>query len=149
MSLDPEDAFRATRDGLRMLEGAGLPRPVGFCAPGWLLSDAARGGVARAGLRYSIAMFSLEDLPTGRRYRLPGIGYMGGSPRLERGVAFLNHIVESTLASPARVLKIYLHPQGGIDNPAMQRILQAIEHLVACGSRTPATFGDLYGRDRS
>jgi predicted deacetylase len=144
MSLSAEEAFRATRDGLDMLTAAGLPRPAGFCAPGWLLSKAARPALARAGVRYSVGMFSVDDLTTGRRYFLPATGYMGGSARLEWGVGTLNRLVEATLATPARVLRVYLHPQGGVNDPAMQVILRLIERLVARGDRTPATFADVY-----
>jgi uncharacterized protein len=144
LTLANEQAVETLKSGVEVLEGLGLPRPTGFCAPGWLLNDAGRSALAPAGIRYVINMHSVEEIGTAGRVRMPGFGYLGGSPAQETGIRILNRLV-GTAGRGASILQIYLHPQGGVHNPDVQRLIRTIARLVARGDRQPATYADLWG----
>lgn len=143
LSLDSSAAEDALRRGRALFARAGLPEPLAFCAPGWLLNAAGAEAVARAGLRQLIGMFTVTNLTTGRRTRLPGFGYMGGGPAQEAGVRILNGMVRSAALPRARVAKVYLHPQHALGNPAHDRVLASIRRMVAAGWR-PATYAEVF-----
>jgi predicted deacetylase len=130
LTLDPAKAFRAISDGLSLVERAGLPRPAGFCAPGWLMSGETRDVLRDAGMRYVLTMFSIDDLAAGKRVYIPAIGTMGAGGAHELGIQILDGIVGATWARGAETVKVYLHPQGGMESPHMQRALRAAASLA-------------------
>ncbi|HZS93366.1 MAG TPA: DUF2334 domain-containing protein, partial [Chloroflexota bacterium] len=77
LSLDESSMERRVRDGAQIIARAGLLRPDTFCAPGWLLGPGAENALRRAGMRRLIGMWSVVDLASARRRRIPAIGYMG------------------------------------------------------------------------
>lgn len=147
LSLSEAEAYAAVCRGVALLEAAGLPRPRTFCAPGWLMTDAARRSVGRAGLRRISEMFSVNDLERRRRDLVPSIGFMGGSSAQETGVRILNRIVAGALASRSTAVAIYLHPQNGKDNPALLRVLERVAAMIGSGRWVPTTYSEWYGSD--
>jgi hypothetical protein len=144
-ALSPTEALLALEEGLDVLEQVGLPRPVAFCAPGWLLDAYAHTTVRRAGIRQVIGMFTVHDLIKGRTFRLPAIGYMGASPTQEAGVAILNSIVRRSILPYASAAKFYLHPQGDLRTPVQHRLIQEVAELVFSRGWLPTTYADVYG----
>ena len=106
----------------------------GFCAPGWLLSDAGRSGVAAAGFRYLLEQSRLCDLATGRTVLTPWQGHMGVGGIHERLVQLGNGAVavgariawDGLEKSP--IVKVFLHPQH-LESSALDRVLERLESL--------------------
>jgi hypothetical protein len=88
-------------------------------------------------------MFSVYEIRTGRRIWTPGFGYMGAGERQERGVQLLNGIVRTALLGRVEVAKVYLHPQGRRDAPALRRVLRDVARMVNEGGWRPATYAEL------
>ena len=144
LTLTPAEAERAIGDGMELFERAGLPRPDSFCAPGWLITSEAEAAVARAGIRCLISMFSVYDLAAERRQWTPGFGYMGASPGQEAGVQILNGIVRRTVLPHARVVKVFLHPQGYAESGAARGVMRALAEMVSQGGWQMATYREVY-----
>jgi predicted deacetylase len=141
LTLSRPEAEQAVRAGMASLADAGLPEPSTFCAPGWLMTPETRRGVAAAGTRRIVTMFTLVDLPSGDAQWFAGIGHMGAGPWQERGVQVLNRIVAAACVPHAEMLRVYLHPQDGT-GPAANRIIAQIASLVSRGCHC-VTFDDL------
>ncbi len=145
LTLTASQASRVVVDGVETLARAGLPRPVYFCAPGWLLSAEGAEGLAAAGMRYIISMFSVRDLATGSSRWLPGFGYMGASPAHEAGVQLLNMAVRPVALARARVARVYLHPQRGSRASGMRRTLDVVRTMVQQEGWQVSTFAEVFG----
>lgn len=141
LTLSREDAAAAIRSGVSVLTRAGLPTPSTFCPPGWLMSADAAMAAADAGMRQTVSMFSLRDLPSGRRRSLAGIGYMGAGPWQERGVGFLNALVSAAWLPRSPIARIFLHPQH-LPNRQHDAIVRRVSDLLERGWQ-PITFEDL------
>lgn len=144
LTLAAEEAEEALREGLAEFEQAGLPRPMMFCAPGWLTNAAAEAALTRAGLRYLIGMSDVRDLWSGWRIETPSVGYMGAGPKQELGVRILNRLVRWTTLRSAPVACVYLHPQGQPTGALVRSQLAYLSKLLARGWQ-PATYADLFG----
>jgi predicted deacetylase len=141
LTLTPSEALTSVLQGRELFQLAGLAAPSAFCAPGWLLAPDLRPALFQGGIRRVIGMFSTLDLRTGHRHLALSLGYMGAGPPQECGVQILNRIV-SLAVRRATVVTVYLHPQGGRDHPAVQRVFDRIERLVAEGWQ-PITYAEM------
>ncbi|HEX6507514.1 MAG TPA: DUF2334 domain-containing protein, partial [Chloroflexota bacterium] len=141
VSLTTEEATHALQDGRQQFLQAGLTSPATFCAPGWLLSPDLLPILAKAGMHRIVGMFSSYDLDTSRRSILPSLGYMGGGTIHEAAIRVSNRLVR--LARPSlTVLQVYLHPQGGVENPEVRRVLDTVRRLVE-GGWQPSTYQEV------
>lgn len=141
LALSPIGSRLAVTRGVDLLAGCGLPRPVTFCAPGWLISRGAREHLRPAGIRLVTGMFSVHDLSLGRTYPLAGIGQMGAGPRQESGVALLNVLVVRVWLPGQHTARLYLHPQN--TGRASERVIALAGHLLRDGWRS-ATYREAY-----
>jgi len=141
MTLCEAEARESILMGFDELALAGLPRPDTFCAPGWLLTDGARQGVADAGIRLLAGMFSIQDLQARRSQLVPSLGYMGGGRIHALGIGAMSSLV-APIAPRFSATKIYLHPDPSGRRrwrPAIQRAKTMVEH-----GWQPVTFDDLF-----
>lgn len=143
LTLNPTEVGQAVREGLDLFARAGLPAPSTFCAPGWLFTVEAEQAIREAGMRWLIGMFSVRDLRTLRRRRVPGFGYMGAAPGQEFGVQILNRLVQRLAIDRATVAKVYLHPQGNLHSSALRWTLARLGEMVGRRGWRPATYAEL------
>jgi predicted deacetylase len=141
LTLTTSQALTSILQGRELFQLAGLAAPTAFCAPGWLLAPDLLPVLGQGGMRQVIGMVTTRDLRTSRRRVIPAMGYMGAGGRQERGIQILNILV-SLAAARASVMKIYLHHQGGMDNPAARHTLSRIERLVI-GGWQPTTYAEV------
>jgi predicted deacetylase len=112
----------------------------GFCPPGWIGGPGLDVALNAHDFDYSIWFAGLTDLRRGRHVRAPAIGYMGAGRGQERLVSLDNWLVTGW-PLPARVLRVYLHPQGSRRAPECAAILRRLPGLA--GERTLATYADV------
>jgi hypothetical protein len=142
LTLDRRRMRDRLQAGVQTLRDVGLD-PHGFCAPGWLASSPLPRQLRACGLRYYLTMAAVHDVVDGRRVWTPWTGYMGGGPVQERLVR-LGGDVWTTLAGPAPVLKVFLHPQEARRSAACSHILHEIPRLIQ--DRRIVTYGALLAR---
>ncbi|MXW28822.1 MAG: glycosyltransferase [Chloroflexi bacterium] len=140
-------AQRAAESARAVLADALGVEPRGFCAPGWLLNDAGRAGVAAAGFGYLMEQSRLRDLATGRTVLTPWQGFMGVGGIHE----WLVQLGNGAIAVGARIawdglercpnVKVYLHPQNLAGGGALDRVLERLESLK--NGRQLVTAGQL------
>jgi len=146
MTLGGTEAKEAVREGLRLFAQAELPRPSSFCAPGWLLHEDARKAIKESGMRLLLGMFCADDFATGRRFWIPGFGYMGVSSGHEMAVQLLNWLVTTLAIRRATVAKVYLHPQGNLHSTALRATLDKVARMVSQGWK-PATYAEVFDNE--
>ena len=142
LTLECNEAYESLAEGIRTLQEIGLPRPVTFCAPGWLLAPDLAPVVGQVGIQRIAGMFFVRDLHAGASKWLPGTGYMGAHPLHETGVQILNRIVGGAGTIHPRISKAYLHPQSSDGNPAVKRVLDAIVNRIRSDDCEVTTYAD-------
>jgi hypothetical protein len=142
VTLDGAEMAERLAAGRRILHDAGLD-VQGFCAPGWLASGALPGRLRECGFRYAVTMAWVQDVVTGRRIFTPWQGYMGAGSGQERMIR-LGSWGCMRLASRARAIKLFLHPQGARTSADCARVLENLSQLVR--QHTCVTFRDLLDR---
>jgi predicted deacetylase len=147
LTFTPLEAFGALCEGVDLFTRAGLPRPITFCAPGWLLPKSALWALHKAEIRRVIGMFSLHDLAQSKHLWIPSFGYMGVSPRQEAAIQFFNRLVCGTRLNSAAIAQVYLHPQDCMRRPVFRRIMDTIARMVSEGGWQPTTYAEVCGDD--
>ncbi len=141
LALTPTEAAETVRRGLNRLRAVGVEPSTSFCPPGWLITPANRRALSATSLHYLIGMFGMADLQSGRWRRFPSVGFMGAGPAQETGVSLMNAAM-LRLASSARMIAIYLHPQVESHDRSLRRILALIGKFVSDDRYQAATFED-------
>ncbi len=135
LTRSERSAQGAAESARRVLSDALGVEPRGFCAPGWLLNEAGRAGIAAAGFEYLLEQSKLCDLATGRTVLTPWQGYMGVGGLHE----WLVQLGNGAIAVGARVawdgleqspnVKVFLHPQNLAGSRALDRVLERLDSL--------------------
>lgn len=141
LTLTPQEAACALREGQVLFAQAQLPVPTAFCAPGWLLAPDLKDSLQAGGIRHLIGMFTVRELATARRLVLPATGYLGVAGWHELGMQWGNGLVQLVLHGVG-MRKVYLHPQGGTQSPVFRSVLERIAHSIGQGW-SPTTYGEL------
>jgi predicted deacetylase len=141
LTLTPSEASESVRRGRQVFLEAGLPLPATFCAPGWLLAPELTMPLAQGGINRIVGMLGVLDPVTSRRRMMPAVGHMGASPMHEAGIQLANRLL-SLASMRSRVVRLYLHPDGGVRSAAARRMLAVASHLVQEGWR-PAIYDEI------
>lgn len=135
LTRPPGSARDAAESARRVLAEALGTEARGFCAPGWLLNEAGRSGVAAAGFRYLLEQSRLCDLATGRTVLNPWQGYMGVGGihewlvQLGNGAVAVGARIAWDGLERSPIVKVFLHPQFLDGAGALDRVLERLETL--------------------
>lgn len=139
-------AWRIAR-GIDVFKRLGWPL-AGFVPPAWLLSDEARGALAKCGypFEYVTVRSGIFHLPQWRFERTANLCYSPGTPlRRAMSACVIRH--ELSRACTAPLLRISLHPQ----DARVPAVLAHWRRLIADAlvDRTPVTKGQWVRRFRN
>lgn len=129
--LDGVEASRRLELGKAVMNAAGLDA-VGFVAPGWLASPAARAAIVHAGFRYTTTHATVADLVGGRQWTCPVLSQRPGSSLAGPGARATTHIAEWTVRR-RRPLRVAAHPGDLDDTRTTDAVLAACDAALKSG----------------
>jgi predicted deacetylase len=139
--ITAEEADALVAQGLTMLRtDAGLP-VTGFTPPAWLLSEHGRGGLVRAGLKYSTTFAGVDLLQTNKQIVAPTIVWSCRNAWRR----FVSRIWVRYWAwhnRHAPIVRIAVHPGDFVDKRVEASVYTRIEGALRDG-RTPVAYADL------
>ena len=127
------------RTGRQILRAAGLS-VVGFTPPAWLLGPAGRHAVADEGFLYTTSFGGIDQIQAGVRIAAPTL-VLSSRSAWRRGLSLLVSAVAEAVTSPARVLRLAVHPQD-LERPSMREALLRLARN-ALASRHAVTYSSL------
>jgi uncharacterized protein len=129
--LDQAEAAHRIRKGLEVFRALGLPRPEGFVAPAWLLSEDAEEALKTEGFTYTTRLGSMDILAKSLGpYRARTLCYSVRSG-WRRGVSRLYNPILAWGERQSRLFRVSIHPVD-FDYPAIFRqTLKLIEKAAA------------------
>jgi predicted deacetylase len=139
VSLEWQEQRARLLAGREILEELGLPTR-GFCPPGWLHTAELPDLLRELGFTYLVEMLFLLDVQLRRRLVTPWIGFMGTS-RFHEELAQLGAHLLAPWRTRARLVSVFLHPQGAPRSPVCQRVLRELAQEFERGG-VPLTYGE-------
>jgi predicted deacetylase len=115
-------------------------RRAGFCPPGWLHTAELPDLLRELGFTYLVEMLFLLDVQLRRRLVTPWMGFMGTS-RFHEELAQLGAHLLAPWRTRARLVSVFLHPQGAPRSPVCQRVLRELAQEFERGG-VPLTYGE-------
>lgn len=123
--LDPVAARERLEAGLDVLRRVGL-EPTGFTPPGWLASPGTLTALRSTDLRYTTSQWSIRDLRTWRRLRIPAFSHRPTSALAGLGARSLLALGRRRLDA-GRALRVALHPDDLSDGRLVESTLTLLE----------------------
>jgi predicted deacetylase len=125
--------------GREILAACGL-ETTGFCPPGWLHTAELPDLLRELGFTYLVEMLFLLDVQLRRRLVTPWMGFMGTS-RFHEELAQLGAHLLAPWRTRARLVSVFLHPQGAPRSLVCQRVLRELAQEFERGG-VPLTYGE-------
>ena len=144
--LGRDEAARRLRLGVAVMARCGI-EPVGFTPPGWLSSPPARSVMADMGFAYTTSQWTVFDLRTDRRVRIPAVSQRPGSALAGIG-ATLNRVFVRHRARRSASVRLALHPNDLHHRSLVDATEQMLADLAAAqrrGSLDVVTYAELVG----
>lgn len=110
LALQEAEIVRLMRDAHAWFARQGLGPPDLYVPPAWALGRISRRRLAEAPFDYVEVTTGFLDLRGGRARRLPLVGFEADT-RFRQAALTVNNLFNQMLASPARPLRIAIHPE--------------------------------------
>jgi predicted deacetylase len=138
VSLEWQEQRARLLAGREILEELGLPTR-GFCPPGWLHTAELPDLFRELGFTYLVEMLFLLDVQLRRRLVTPWTRIHGDEPLPRRNYAQLGAHLLAPWRTRARLVSVFLHPQGAPRSPVCQRVLRELAQEFERGG-VPLTY---------
>ncbi len=127
------EALSLIEKGLKALANIGH-YPVGFTAPGWLLSNGARRALIDLGFAYTTTHLEVVDLQHNRALRMPALCQRPDSMLTPMGAWLVRRILVSRVVQ-GQPVRLALHPRD-IEVESLQNVTHALIQVMGSGPTT-------------
>lgn len=136
--LTCDEATLLLEKGLKVMADVGH-HPVGFTAPGWLLSNGARQALIDLGFAYTTTHLGVEDLRSRRTLRVPALCQRPDSVLTAVGAHLIRRMLVSRVVH-GQPVRLALHP-ADIATDDLRYVTHSLIQVM--GSRPTTTYAEL------
>lgn len=140
-SLPYSAAMSKLGDGLAILRDEGF-EPVGFVAPGWLLSDESLRALRTLAMRYTVTHTRVIDVATAKSERVFVTSQRPGSV-VGSALALGTHGLLAALTTLSRPVRVAIHPDD-LNDPVLRRTNLTLCDRATGHGYTTMTYRDLH-----
>lgn len=143
-SISEAEARNKLHNGLSILAKVGF-RPLGFVAPGWLISRDAVKAVRRVGFNYLTTHFFIRDLVSNKKYLAPVVCQRPNSTSTAK-IAKLTRRLAMALRFTKLPIRVAIHPDDLNHDETRDAIFAIIDGAIANGYKSETYAGFISAR---